>query len=95
MIREIAHSLLCSLNNRRQYVSADDTFSESLTANCGIPQGSVFGQQFLFCFFKLFLCVLFKRSLLDVQKVQKFFFPPQMIIFVVVVVVIVVVLEKI
>ncbi len=31
--------------------------------------------------------MLFKRSLLDVQKVQKFFFPPQMIIFVVVVVV--------
>ncbi|KAF7664264.1 hypothetical protein LDENG_00182270 [Lucifuga dentata] len=43
-IRGVAHSWLSSyLKNRYQYVKIDDTVSELLQVNCGVPQGSVLG----------------------------------------------------
>ena len=40
----MANKWICSyLMNRSQYVSINDTSSESLKVTCGVPQGSILG----------------------------------------------------
>ena len=39
------------LNDRKQFMSYNDTTSVSMKVTCGVPQGSILGPQYMYTFF--------------------------------------------